>query len=490
MIQLHGWTMIVLTRAGLTMQTSVPSLSALDPASSEPIYRQLYWRFREAINAGLLKPGDRVPAARALAKELGLARGTIDNAYSLLTSEGYLVACGQAGTRVADGISGTSSSPPTSAVAQAAPHQAIRQQSAVLPFQMGVPALDAFPRKIWAQIGARCVRGTQPQDMANPSVYGLQALRAAIATYLQVARGIACSPAQVFVTAGYRETLSLITHTLLKPADRVLVEDPGYPPTRRLLQSLHITPVAVPVDQDGLRVSTALEIGHNARAAVVTPAHQSPLCVSLSLPRRLALLEWASQQNAWIVEDDYDGEYRYVSRPLPALKSLDREGRVLYSGTFSKVLFPGMRLAYVVVPAALVERFEESCKTFQGGCPELNQAIVATFMAEGHFGRHIQRMRKLYSERRAMAVNGLKSVLGERIHIDANPGGMHLILRLNASCADSLMVQRMREAGLFAEALSEWHQGTDKPSGLLLGFANIDSLASAQALGQRILALM
>ncbi|WP_420912346.1 PLP-dependent aminotransferase family protein [Pseudomonas endophytica] len=476
--------------AGNTLRIATVRLSALDPTSGEPLYRQLYWRIRKAINAGLLKPGDRVPAARALAKELGLARGTIDSAYSLLISEGYLQASGQAGTRVALGLSGKTTSPPACAMTQTAPLVAIRQHSAVLPFQMGVPALDVFPRKVWAQISARCARSTQPQHMAHPSVYGLQALRSAIATYLQVARGISCSPAQVFVTGGYRETLALIAQALLAPGDQVLVEDPCYPPTRRLLEHLHISPIGVAVDPDGLCVSRAIEAGHNARAAIVTPAHQSPLCVSLSLPRRLALLEWAERQHAWIVEDDYDGEYRYVSRPLPALKSLDREGRVLYSGTFSKVLFPGMRLAYLVVPATQVERFEQTCHTFQGGCPELNQAIVATFMVEGHFARHIQRMRKLYSERRTMAVSGLKSVLGERVRIDANPGGMHLILRLDVHQSDRAMVQRMRQAGLFAEALSEWQQREEKPSGLLLGFANIDSVATAQALGRRILALM
>lgn len=351
---------------------------------------------------------------------------------------------------------------------------------------MGLPALDAFPKKIWAQIAARCVRSTRPQDMAHPSAYGLQSLRAAIASYLRVARGIACTPEQVFITSGYCDSLSLITHALLNPGDRVLIEDPGYPPTRQLLAQLQIHTTALPVDQDGM----CLPAGEPARAAVITPAHQSPLCVSLSLPRRLELLAWANRQQAWIIEDDYDGEYRYISRPLPALKSLDRDGRVLYSGTFSKVLFPGLRLAYVVVPQSQVERFQHASQTFRSSCPELTQAIVATFMAEGHFARHIQRMRKLYSERRTYTVNGLNSVLGEHVRIDSNPGGMHLILRLGAQHPDHLLVERMRENGLFAETLSEWSLLGEKPSGLLLGFANIDSQASAEALGRRILALL
>ncbi|MFJ4086250.1 MocR-like pyridoxine biosynthesis transcription factor PdxR [Pseudomonas psychrophila] len=468
------------------MKTPIPRFSPLDPGSSEPIYRQLYWRFREAIANGVLGPGERVPAARALAKELGLARGTIEAAYSLLTSEGYLQARGQAGTIVTPDIP----IQPTAAIRTPDSSPSVRHQPETLPFQMGLPALDAFPKKVWAQIGARCVRSTRAQDMANPSAHGLQSLRTAIATYLQVSRGIACSPAQIFITAGYRDTLSLIAHALLKAGDRVLIEDPGYPPTRQLLEHLHIQTVALPVDHDGLQLPAQGSDALQAQAAVVTPAHQSPLCVSLSLPRRLELLGWASRQQAWIIEDDYDGEYRYVSRPLPALKSLDRDGRVLYSGTFSKVLFPGLRLAYAVVPQEQVERFQQASQTFRSSCPELTQAIVATFMTEGHFARHIQRMRKLYSERRTFTVAGLNKVLGNRVHIDANPGGMHLILRLGNQMTDWELVERMRQDGLFAEALSEWSLLGEKPSGLLLGFANITSQASAEQLGERILALL
>jgi GntR family transcriptional regulator / MocR family aminotransferase len=469
------------------MSKPINSFSPLDPSSTEPIYRQLYWRFRGAITDGLLTPGDRIPAARALAKELGLARGTIDTAYSLLTAEGYIQSLGQAGTIVAPGITIRATHPHTERPAAGA---SIRHKAPVLPFQLALPALDAFPRKIWAQIGARCVRATRIPDMANPSDYGLESLRSAIATYLQVARGITCLPSQVFVTSGYRSTLALIAHALLKPGDRVLVEDPGYPPTRHLLEQLQIQVAAVPMDQDGMRVTEGLSNAIDAQAAVVTPAHHAPLSVSLSLPRRLELLEWATRQQAWIVEDDYDGEYRYISRPLPALKSLDRDGRVLYAGTFSKVLFPGIRLAYLVVPEAQVERFEQTSQIVLGGCPELTQAIVATFMTEGHFARHIQRMRKLYGERRQATARGLKMALGERIQIDAQPGGMHLILRLTEPQSARSLVERLRQAGIYAEALINWcvHDKTD--SALMLGFANIDSQDTAEQLGKRILALM
>ena len=355
---------------------------------------------------------------------------------------------------------------------------------------MGLPALDVFPRKIWARLGARCVRAMQPSDMVHPSVYGLPALRAEIAAYLQVSRGINCSPSQIFVTSGYRHTVELIAHALLKAGDRVWLENPGYPPTRELLGHMNIIAVSVPVDREGMVVSDAIKLAPRARAAVVTPGHQSPLCVSLSLLRRQALLDWAGRNSAWVIEDDYDGEYRYVSRPLPALKSLDRDGRVLYAGTFSKVLFPGIRLAYLVVPETQVERFDQITQALAGGSPELTQAIVTAFITEGHFARHIQRMRKLYAERRNVTAAGLEGVLGKHVKIDSQPGGMHLILRLRGRRSDRRLVARMLQEGLYGEALSDWTMGHDGASAVLLNFTNIDSQRTAENLGKRILRLI
>jgi GntR family transcriptional regulator/MocR family aminotransferase len=466
-------------------------ISPLDPTAAEPFYRQIYNRFRSAIANGLLKPGDRIPSARALTKELGLARGTIEAAYSLLAAEGYIQARGQAGTIVTPGLTPQI---PMAGAAMLRPDSAVVASSfrpdSILPFQMGLPALDAFPRKIWARLGARCIRAMQPSDMVHPSVFGLYGLRAGIAAYLQVSRGIDCSPAQVFVTSGYRHTLELIAHALLKRGDRIWLENPGYPPTRDLLGLMHMAPVPVPVDADGMIVSHGLKLAPRARAAVVTPGHQSPLCVSLSLPRRLALLDWAARNKSWIIEDDYDGEYRYVSRPLPALKSLDRDGRVLYAGTFSKVLLPALRLAYLVVPPEQVQRFEDVSRAFVGGSPQLTQAIVTAFITEGHFARHIQRMRKLYAERREATASGLESVLGKHMRIDPQPGGMHLILRLKGRRSDRRLVACMRDEGLYGEALTDWIVGGIGPSALFLNFTNIGSQGAAEVLGNRILKLM
>jgi GntR family transcriptional regulator/MocR family aminotransferase len=466
------------------------TISPLDPGAAEPFYRQIYHRFRDAIANGLLKPGDRIPSARALTRELGLARGTIETAYSLLAAEGYIQARGQAGTIVTPGLK------PRMPVVMPKPRSdsgiaaAGFRPDSILPFQMGLPALDAFPRKIWARLGARCARAMQPSDMVHPSVNGLPALRTQIAAYLQVSRGINCSPSQIFLTSGYRRTMASIGHALLKAGDRVWLENPGYPPTRELWRQMHIAAVPVPVDGEGMIVSEGIRAAPRARAAVVTPAHQSPLGMSLSLPRRLALLDWAARNNAWVIEDDYDGEYRYVSRPLPALKSLDRDGRVLYAGTFSKVLFPGLRLAYLVVPETQVERFEEITEIFAGGSPELTQAIVTAFITEGHFARHIQRMRKLYAERREATAAGLESVLGNHLRIDAQPGGMHLILRLQGRRSDRRLVARMREEGLYAEALADWTMGGEGASGLLVSFTNVTSRSVAENFGRRISKLM
>jgi GntR family transcriptional regulator / MocR family aminotransferase len=466
------------------------NISPLDPTTDEPFYRQIYDRFRSAIASGLLKPGDRIPSARALTKELGLARGTIDTAYSLLAAEGYIQARGQAGTIVTPDLKPRTSMADVKPPPASKPSTPSFRPDSILPFQMGLPALDMFPRKIWARLGARCVRAMQPSDMAHPSVYGLEALRNEIATYLQVSRGIRCSPLQIFVTSGYRHTLTLIGQALLKAGDRVWLENPGYPPTRDLLGQMRMTAVPVSVDGDGMVVSEGIKTSPRARAAVVTPAHQSPLCVSLSLPRRLALLDWAGRNDAWIIEDDYDGEYRYVSRPLPALKSLDRDGRVLYAGTFSKVLFPSLRLAYLVVPETQVERFEQVIQTSAGGSPQLTQEIVTAFITEGHFARHIQRMRKLYAERREATVTGLENVLGRHVRIDAQPGGMHLILRLQGRLSDRKLVARMQDESLYGEALRDWTMASRGTSALLLNFTNIDTQNTAEDLGKRILKLI
>lgn len=472
------------------MNSSIDELLAVDAAAAEPLYRQLYARLRGAIADGALRPGGRIPSTRALAKELGLARGTVETAYALLEAEGYIQGRGQAGTVVCPGLRLESARVDAPRHAAAGTGGGLFELVHTRPFQMGLPALDAFPRKIWARLGARQVRAMQPRDMSFTGPAGLPALRGAIAAYLRMARGVDCDPAQVLITTGYHDTLQWIARALLRARDPVWVEDPGYPPTRAVLKGLQLRPVPVPVDAEGMMVDRAMGLAGSARAAVVTPAHQSPLCVSLSLPRRLALLDWAVRRKAWIVEDDYDGEYRYLGRPLPALASLDRHGRVLYAGTFSKVLFPGIRLAYMVVPEAQVDDFLRARQVLSIGVPHATQAIVAAFMEEGHFVRHIQRMRKLYGERRSATAAGLARALGGRAHIDERPGGMHLLLRLDSRRAEKRLVARMLEHGMYSHTVASWATESSGHAGLMLSFTNIATQGRAEELGARLQELM
>ncbi|WP_263140729.1 PLP-dependent aminotransferase family protein [Pseudomonas sp. RIT-PI-AD] len=460
------------------------ALGQLQRERATPLYQQLYQRFREAIAQGRLRPGDRVPSVRALASELNLARGTVEAAYQLLAGEGYLLARGPAGTRVAPGLLVPVEAGPTPP-ARSAP-LANPMDGAVAPFQLGLPALDAFPRKLWTRLAARHLRSLGNGGLDYPAPCGFAPLRAAVATYLGISRGILCEPAQVFITAGYRGALDLICRSLLQPGDACWFEDPGYIHARDLLEAAGMRLVPVPVDADGLCVEAGRARAEHARFAVVTPAHQSPLGVSLSLPRRLALLEWAASRDAWIVEDDYDSEYRYLGRPLPALKSLDRHDRVLYAGTFSKVLYPGLRLAYLVVPAGQVERFARQAALFHHACPDLLQATACDFLVEGHFARHLKRMRSLYAQRRGYLAEALTTRFGDRLRLELQAGGMHLLGYLPAGTEDGALADRANAQGLAVHALSRWTREARGTPGLLLGFTQVTDSGQADGLAQRL----
>ncbi|MEB8056321.1 PLP-dependent aminotransferase family protein [Pseudomonas fulva] len=476
------------------MTSPKPPFAPLEEQSALPLYRQLYDRVLAAVAAGTLSPGDRLPSARAMAKDLGVARGTVELAYSLMASEGYLLALGQKGTvinpELQKPVSAATVLPVSSQVIEDAPDSLWRPPQ-LLPLQMGVPALDAFPRKIWARLGARYLRGMRLGDLDYPAPHGLAALRSAIASYLQVSRGIDCGAHQVFITSGWRNSLSLVAHTLLQPGECAWVEDPGYPTTRQVLRQFGLDLEAVPVDAEGMNVEHAIAGSRAAQVVMVTPGHQSPLSMALSLPRRQLLLDWAARTGGWIVEDDYDGEYRYVSRPLPALASLDRHGRVLYAGTFSKVLFPGIRLAYLVVPQAQVAAFERVGRAlFAAGSPSITQALVAEFVAEGHFARHIQRMRRLYNERRALTIEALERSLPKGMQVERSPGGMHLVLRLPEDVSDIALAEQVLARGMSVQALSRWAASSQRQSGLLLSFTNCATTAPGEQLGALISKLL
>ncbi|WPO97838.1 PLP-dependent aminotransferase family protein [Pseudomonas sp. HR96] len=467
------------------MPLSFSHLRPIAPAQGLPLYRQLYQRFRESIADGRLQPGDRVPAARALAAELNLSRGTVDAAYQLLLGEGYLVSHGAAGTRVSPQLA--AALPIRAAVPPAAPERPpVHGGAGPLDLQLGLPALDAFPRKLWTRVMGRELRQGGTASLVYPEARGHAGLRQAIAGYLGISRGIACHPDQVFICAGYRACLDLIGHTLVQPGDQCWLEEPGYFMAREVLSQAGLELVPVAVDAHGLDVAQGIARARHARFAVVTPTHQSPLGMSLSLPRRQALLEWANRQASWIIEDDYDSEYRYLGRPLPALKSLDDQGRVLYTGTFSKVLFPGLRLAYLVVPPAQVQAFAHQADRLHNHSPHLQQASVAGFLNEGHFARHLNKMRQLYKQRRQWLVQALQRQFGERLALNPGAGGMHLVAGLRSAAGDCDLAQRAQAAGLAVEPLSRWYLGPGAAQGLLMGFTNIADAAQAAQVARRL----
>ena len=456
----------------------------MTPRPGASLHAQIYERLKDQVIDGTLAPGQRVPSLRALASELGIARGTVEAAYDRLIGEGWLVPRGPAGTFVAEVAL---AAPAARASAVPSTRELITPASLEPPglLRLGLPALDAFPRKLWARLVARQVRAAWSLDRPEPA--GHPPLRAAIAAYLRRARGVSCSASQVFVVPGYRAALSLAMDVVLRPGDAAWIESPGFPPTAQVLAHAGVRIVPVPVDADGLVVTAGARIEPRARLAVVTPSHQSPLGVPLALPRRTALIAWANAAGAWILEDDYDGEYRYAGHPLPALQSLDTEGRVLYAGTFSKVLFPGLRLAYLVVPQTHVDAFEAASERSQhAGCPELYQTVVAEFLAEGHFARHVKRMRALYARRRDQLAQALTVLEPGGLFVEQRQGGMHLVIRSTRSEADTALARRAQAAGFAVQALSTWSVDGRGPQGLLVGFTNVATASEAKRLAARL----
>ncbi len=455
----------------------------LERRAAVPFYRQIYARIRAAILDGTLPPGARLPSWNALAEELGVARGTVKAAYEWLAGEGYILSEGAAGTRVHRSLRGEAlrppHEPPPAANRRARSRHVVPETTrpawgaAPKPFQVGMPAVDAFPRGLWSRLVARRARNLAPMAMNYPDPAGYAPLREAIARYLAIARGVVAMQEQIFITAGYTGALDLVTRALLRPDDRVWIEDPAYPRTREALALAGARPVPVAVDAEGLMVERGIAAAPRAKLAVVTASHQAPLGMPLSLPRRLALLDWAARSGGWIVEDDYYGEFQFRGQPVPALKSLDRNERVLYVGTFSKVLMPSLRLGYLVAPPDLVPALRRITGLLAPSQSLLMQMGVADFMGEGHFARHIRRMRLLYRERRAALVAALAVRFGPAWDIGLEESGMHLLARLPPGSDDVALVGEDAVAAFGVVALSSWAIETKTRPGLIMGFANV-----------------
>jgi len=452
-------------------------------------YHAIYLRYRDNITRGVLKPGDKVPAIRVLAEELKVARKTVETAYAILTGEGYLISQGARGTRVNPNLNlPTTQAAPAEQATATLPESLTSQRERAGFLRPGIPALDSFPYKKWLLLSGQATRSMRQDEMLNPPVMGWYPLRQAIARYLNISRGLACSPEQVLITSGYSGSLRLILDTLASRSDKVVFEDPGYFMGQQLLNRIVPRLHRAPVDRAGMDVDYLLRHHRDARFAIVTPSHQSPLAVTMSLPRKQQLLDWATHNEAWIVEDDYDGEFHYTRKVLPSLKSLDRHDRVIFMGTFSKTIMPSLRIGYVVMPATTVDAFTDCADSVASGQPVLTQKILTAFLNDGHFFRHLKKMRTLYQQRRDWMIAALQEVYGEHFFTEQNDGGMHIVAFLTKSSGDREIARCWQQQQLQVNALSEWYRGSGKRYGLVMGYNNVRSYEEAVALIKRPLA--
>ena len=448
-----------------------------------PIHRQVREGLRRAILEGRLRPGQRIPSTRSLAVDLGISRLPVLSAYEQLLHEGYLVGRTGSGTFVSESVPDDLLRP-VPANARVPRHgTGVRKRAAgiarpassgwnfpMVPFQVGLPALDLFPHAAWKKLIVRQLKAETPDRLSYTEPAGLEELRLAIAEHIRSARAVRCEANQVLIVPGSQAALRIAAAALLEPGDRVAIEEPGYFGAHRALRSGGAELVPVPVDGEGLNIAALRRRGARIRAVYVTPSHQYPLGVTMSAPRRFALLEWAAEHKAWILEDDYDSEFRYVSRPVGALQGIDARDRVIYIGTFSKALCPGVRLGYVVVPPELWDRFYQTRLAFDFFTPTLYQRALAEFLDDGHFARHLRRMRSAYLERRDALLRGLAQHCGDLLTIHNSDAGLHVTALLRVGLDDQDVVARLARRGLAAISLSTSYIGSETQQGLLLGF--------------------
>ena len=453
---------------------------AIDRDIDEPIHGQVREGLRRAILDGRLRPGQRIPSTRTLAADLGVSRLPVLSAYEQLLHEGYLTGRTGSGTFVSDAVPDELLRPARANVhhgsANARKRAGFERPPStdwtlpLVPFQVGVPALDLFPHALWKKLVVRQLNAESPGHLSYTDPAGHEALRVAIAEHIRSARAVRCEASQVLIVPGSQSALRIAAAALLEPRDRVAIEEPGYFGARRALQSGGADLVPVPVDEEGLNVAALRKRGRSIRAVYVTPSHQYPLGVTMSAARRFALLEWAAQQKAWVLEDDYDSEFRYVSRPVATLQGMDARERVIYIGTFSKALCPGVRLGYVVVPPELWDRFYQARLAFDFFTPTLYQRALAEFLNGGHFARHLRRMRNAYMSRRDALLRGLARHCGDLLEVHNADAGLHVTVLLRDGIDDRTVMAALVRRGLAAHSLSNSYLGSVRRHGLLLGF--------------------
>lgn len=450
---------------------------ALDIRGGQGVTRQVYDALKQAILEGRLKPGERLPSTRELSWRLALARGTISEAYARLTSEGYVDARRGSGTFVAPTgpntagrISRPHSDRPRVETSWArrlgTPHSIIPDRDLPFDFRPGLPDFASFPVTTWRRLVARSLK-TLSRDIArygDPA--GNVSLRRTITRYLSHSRAVLCSPEHVVITGGAQQALDIIVRLVIEPGSVVAIENPGYPLAVRLFRAYGAQVVPVAVDDEGLDVE---RIPKNAGCIYVTPSHQFPLGVTMSLTRRRALLAWARDRRAVVVEDDYDSEFRFDGRPLESLQGLDRSGNVVYLGTFSKVLFPGLRLGYAVVPDWLQPRFVSAKWLIDRHTPALEQCVMAEFMAKGHFDRYMRQMQRVYSQRRDILISALHKFFGQRLNLLPSHAGLHIAGFLDRDIDAEELIRRAYEGGVGLYSIEPFYIGRPR-QGLIFGF--------------------
>lgn len=442
---------------------------SLDRADREPLHRQLAGELKRLILAQTIAPGARLPSSRVYAEELGVSRATVVAAVDELIAEGYAEGRHGSGVFVAPDLPDHV----LRAAEQVAPlaDSVLPRPDEVRPFQPAAPELALFPHEIWAKLMLKTWRNPIRELLSSPDPLGWAPLRLAIADHLRAFRGMRCAPEQVVITSGAGEALELLAQSILKRGDKVLIEEPGYVLIRKTFSELGLKTVPIPVDADGLDIAKG---PRDARAAVVTPARHYPLGMTMPLARRLALLEWARQRKTWIIEDDYDSEYRYHGKPLPALMGVDEAGVVISLGSFSKTMLPGLRIGYLVVPHSLIGDISAVMRERGARVSLFLQPVLADFMRLGHYAIHIRRMRRLYTKRQLALREAIARHAGDILATTPEPAGMHLVCTLINGMSDSDASKRAAKAGLLAPALSDYFAGKPFRHGLVLGYAGFD----------------
>ncbi len=467
--------------------SGIAPVIAIQKGAPNGLYRQVYQSYRKAIVDGSLRAGQRVPSTRVLARELGISRMPVLSAYAQLSAEGYFEG------RVGSGTIVSRSLPERAAIVQPAAGRSkkilgerrrvskrclslsipegFHRARGLGPFAVSQIAFEHFPLAVWNSLVTRHARNVHAQSLDYGDPMGLKDLRGAIAAYLRTARGVRCEAQQIMIVSGSQQGLEITARVLLDPGDQIWMEEPGYRYARSIFACSGCRVVPVRVDAEGLNIADGARKCSAARAALVTPSHQYPLGVTMSASRRLQLLDWAESSGSWIIEDDYDSEYRYEGMPITSLQGLDRNSRVVYIGTFSKVLFPSLRLGYVVVPEDLVGRFLAARFALDIGPATFHQAVVADFIGEGHFARHIRRMRLVYAERRSALIESLRRQLGSIVEITGAQAGMHLSAVLGG-ISDAELGARGASENLWLVPLSPFYMSKAVRHGFVLGFGS------------------